>query len=203
MGQANAHTLKPCAARPAESVSDSIGQLTNLRALALSGNGNRLTALPPGLGFCLQLEEADLAGNAIAALPEGLSRLTALKSLLLDKNRCAGAEGAEGPGGGVPLLPKSSQGSALLRLDTACSPLNLPFCPCRIKAVPPGILTGCVALQTLSLHGNPVSAEQMRETPGFAAYNARRKAKHDKGLCMRLGQSFDEGFDAVEYERYK
>lgn len=69
--------------------------------------------------------------------------------------------------------------------------------------MPPGILTGCAALQTLTLHENPVTAEQMRETPGFSAFDARRKAKHDKGLCMKLDQSFDEGFDAVEFERYK
>lgn len=46
--------------------------------------------------------------------------------------------------------------------------------------MPPAILTGCAALATLSLHGNPVTVEQLRETEGYAAFDERRRRKYDK-----------------------
>lgn len=50
----------------------------------------------------------------------------------------------------------------------------------RLAAVPPALLTGCTALATLGLHGNRLTAEQLRETPGWAEFDARRRAKYDK-----------------------
>ena len=50
----------------------------------------------------------------------------------------------------------------------------------RLRGVPPALLTGCAALATLSLHGNPLTAEQLRETPGWAEFDERRRAKYDK-----------------------
>lgn len=46
--------------------------------------------------------------------------------------------------------------------------------------MPPAILAGCSSLATLSLHGNPLTAEELRETPGWAAFDERRRAKYDK-----------------------
>lgn len=51
---------------------------------------------------------------------------------------------------------------------------------CRLRGVPTELLTGCSSLATLTLHGNPVTAEQLRDTPGWAAFDERRKAKYDK-----------------------
>lgn len=53
--------------------------------------------------------------------------------------------------------------------------------------MPPAILTGCSSLATLSVHGNPLTAERLRETPGYAAFDERRRAKYDKqvgGGCV-------------------
>ncbi len=50
----------------------------------------------------------------------------------------------------------------------------------RLKGVPVAVLRNCGALATLTLHGNPVTVEQLRESDGFAEFNARRCAKHDK-----------------------
>lgn len=46
--------------------------------------------------------------------------------------------------------------------------------------MPPAVLAGCASLATLSLHGNPLTAEQLRETEGYAAFDERRRRKYDK-----------------------
>lgn len=46
--------------------------------------------------------------------------------------------------------------------------------------MPPEVLTGCAALATLSLHGNPVTAEELREMPGWRQFDERRRSKYDK-----------------------
>ena len=58
---------------------------------------------------------------------------------------------------------------------------------CRLGRVPSAILKGCTALARLSLHGNPITIEQLREADGFAEFNARRCAKADKQLEMQVG----------------
>jgi len=68
------------------------------------------------------------------------------------------------------------------------------------------MLTGCVSLATLALHGCPITTEELRETPGFAQFDARRRQKYDKQVDMRvlLGKDgFDEGADAPEWEHWK
>jgi hypothetical protein len=74
-----------------------------------------------------------------------------------------------------------------------------------VTKVPPAVLTGCGALVTLSLHNNPVSVEQLRETDGFAAFHARRLAKNHKQIEMRTmlnRDGFDEGADAADWQRW-
>ncbi|KAK9904917.1 hypothetical protein WJX75_005508 [Coccomyxa subellipsoidea] len=75
----------------------------------------------------------------------------------------------------------------------------------RLKVVPAVVLRGCGALATLALHGNPVTVEQLREADGFAEFNARRCAKHDKQLEMQvfaLSGGFDEGADQVQWQSW-
>ena len=36
----------------------------------------------------------------------------------------------------------------------------------RVRSVPPALLSGCAALATLCLHDNPITVEELRETPG-------------------------------------
>ena len=89
-------------------VPESLGQLTQLQSLDLSGNQlttlpewlgrltqlktlylyrNQLTTLPEGLGRLTQLKTLDLAGNQLTTLPEGLAQLTQLEVLFLHVNR--------------------------------------------------------------------------------------------------------------------
>ena len=63
-------------------------------------------------------------------------------------------------------------------------PSRVPTVP-RVHSLPEQLLRGCTMLATLSVHGNPLVAERMRELPGFDVYDARRKAKHDKQVGWR------------------
>jgi len=55
---------------------------TQATGLDLSGSGDtRLTELPESLGQLTQLGKLDLSGNRLTVLPESLSRLTRLLSL--------------------------------------------------------------------------------------------------------------------------
>ena len=61
-----------------------LGQLPQLEQLDLSGN--RLTALPDDIGNLSRLTRLMLDDNQLAALPESLGRLTSLRWLALDGN---------------------------------------------------------------------------------------------------------------------
>ena len=69
------------------------------------------------------------------------------------------------------------------RSTQACNPLL----PRSLRGVPTELLTGCSSLATLGLHGNPATAEQLRETPGWAQFDARRRRKYDKQVRRRCG----------------
>lgn len=71
--------------------------------------------------------------------------------------------------------------------------------------MPAEILRGCASLATLSLHGNPITIERLRQASGFAEFNARRCSKHDKQLDMQVfhpSAGFDEGADHVEWQSW-
>ena len=59
---------------------------------------------------------------------------------------------------------------------------------CRLREVPGEILKGCSLLARLSLHGNPLTLEQLRSSEGFRDFNARRCASADKQV------EYHEGF---------
>jgi hypothetical protein len=74
-----------------------------------------------------------------------------------------------------------------------------------LVSVPAAILRGCASLATLSLHGNPLTVEQLRDGDGWAEFDARRRAKHDKQLSMQVMQpsaGFDEGADHREWQSW-
>src|SRR6266702_2994497 len=67
------------------SLPESLGQLTHLQRLDVTGN--QLTALPESLGNLLHLKKLFLDENQLAALPESLGKLTNLKELHAMNNR--------------------------------------------------------------------------------------------------------------------
>lgn len=69
---------------------------------------------------------------------------------------------------------------------------------CAIVAVPAEVLQGCGALQTLSLHGNPITFADVAATPGYQQFEQRRAAKFTKAIMggVLLGSAgLDEGVD--------
>ena len=58
--------------------------------------------------------------------------------------------------------------------------LRTTSCLLRLRNVPAEILRGCLSLARLSLHGNPLTLEQLRSADGFQEFNARRCASADK-----------------------
>ncbi|MCP4221171.1 MAG: hypothetical protein GY765_41460 [bacterium] len=64
---------------------DSIGNLTQLESLDLSGN--QLTKFPDSIGNLTQLESLNLSGNQLTKFPDSIGNLTQLKSLNLKDNQ--------------------------------------------------------------------------------------------------------------------
>lgn len=91
---------------------------------------------------------------------------------------CTGGAAVQAGRPGLPLLQLVAV-TARHRSSTPFLFLH-PAPRCRLRSVPPAVLTGCSALATLSLHGNPLTAEELRETPGWAQFDERRRAKYDK-----------------------
>uniref|UniRef100_A0A1D2A1G5 Ubiquitin-like domain-containing protein n=2 Tax=Auxenochlorella protothecoides TaxID=3075 RepID=A0A1D2A1G5_AUXPR len=179
-----------------------------LRALAkLSLRGNALRALPCAVGDLLALRELDVACNLLESLPgaamAGWTTLTLLdvshnqlRCLPGEVGACASLETLLAGNNRLAVIP--AQVSALQLLKT----LNLD-CN-RIQAVPPAVLRDCGALRTLSLHDNPITVEELRNTEGWAAHDARRRQKHDKQLGSEvLGPGMDEGADAHPVQNWK
>ncbi|KAL4437121.1 hypothetical protein ABPG75_004260 [Micractinium tetrahymenae] len=180
--------------------------LCQLRQLAiLVADDNRLTALPPCISSLVRLQKLSLNGNQIASLPNSLGALQQLRALALRGNRLAALPPALG--GCAQLVELDVRDNQLAELPSELGRLTslklLLLDNNRLKAVPPAVLAGCSSLATLSLHGNPLTAEQLRETPGFAEFDERRRAKYDKQVDMRvLTTGFDEGADVHEFEHW-
>lgn len=99
--------------------------------------GNRLTALPPGLGSLSRLSHLDASDNDLRALPPSFSALTALTCLKLAAN--AGLGASQPCHSLAPSLPH------LRHLDLAGTGL---------QGLPPGFGASCPGLTSLHLSSN-------------------------------------------------
>mmetsp|Transcript_11543 Transcript_11543/g.29486 ORF Transcript_11543/g.29486 Transcript_11543/m.29486 type:complete len:279 (-) Transcript_11543:5-841(-) len=172
--------------------------LAGLKVLNLEGN--RLASLPPGISGLQRLDTLNVSSNVLRSLPEELGQLGALKILHCAANRlealpaalgsCASLEELHAGDNFLSDIPPEL--GALSRLKLAVLDGN------RIEGVPPAVLQRCVALQTLSLHGNPITPAALEATEGFADFEERRRTKFDKQLAhgVLLGKAgLDEGVD--------
>jgi hypothetical protein len=127
-----------------------------------------------------------MAHNKLPALPEQLASCSALLELEASHNAIAD----------IPASFSSLTTLQSLRLDSN-----------RVPSVPAELLAGCSALHALALHDNPITADQLRSTPGFAEYEARRRARCDKQLeaavLIDLDRSFTEGADQQQWQHWK
>lgn len=154
-----------------------------LRVLDLSGNA--LEALPGSIGAMAALAVLRVERNALAELPEELGSCFALEELRAAHNRlCA--------------LPASLGRCARLRVLSADG--NAALGP---AGVPRELLSHATSLHSLTLHGCSVTAEQLRELPGWADFDARRVAQKSAAIFGGGGvrvDDLDEGAD-VELHR--
>lgn len=150
-------------------------QLQQLEVLALQGN--LLTALPDDLGHLRSLKVLNCSTNQLTALPSSLGSCSNLEELHAHDNTLSS----------IPDTLGNCKKLRLLQLDNN-----------KIRQLPPGLLGGAAALQLVSLHGNPITPEQLQATPGFEGYEARRKAKYDKAINNNVllgSRGMDEGVD--------
>lgn len=163
---------------------DEVGALSRMRQLTVSSN--RLASLGGGVGALKDLELLSCDTNSLQALPQEIGGCVALKEL----NVC---------GNMLTQLPESL--SALKQLQVVRCDNN------RVKAVAGVILEECRSLALLTLNNNPITAAQLRDTPGWEQFEARRQARVGKQLEHHVmaqggGAGFQEGADVQEWQRY-
>ncbi len=78
----------------------------------------------------------------------------------------------------------------------------------RLQRLPGALLASCQSLATVGLHSNPITVQQLRATPGFAEYEARRVARCNKQLDGRVltdtdGNAFSEGADVEQWQHWQ
>ncbi|GAB4817708.1 hypothetical protein N2152v2_004754 [Parachlorella kessleri] len=180
------------------SLPPAVGSLQNLKVLMV--DSNQLTALPNSLGQLPRLERLSAAGNCLTALPATLGKLGTLRQLDVSANKlmalppelgsCTALEELTANDNYLQAVPASL--SSLQQLKTLQLDKN------RIQAIPPGVLAECTSLQTLSLHGNPITVQAVQETDGYAAFEQRRRSKFDKSIGAGVlldSKGLDEGLD--------
>jgi len=68
----------------------------------------------------------------------------------------------------------------------------------KIRQLPQNLLKDCTALQSISLHDNPITMDQFQQMNGFNEFEARRRKKFDKQIDSRVmmgSTALDEGVD--------
>lgn len=173
-----------------------IGDLKQLKVLVV--DDNQLSELPESLGGLLQLERLSVQSNTLTRLPSTVGSLKRLLSLSVARNRlsvlpnalaeCDSLEELDASQNRLQAIPASF--GRLKRLKLLMLEQN------DITAAPSELLLSCDALQTLSLHANPITPEILQSTHGFEAFERRRRLKADKVIAtgVLLGErAMDEG----------
>ncbi|CDO75268.1 hypothetical protein BN946_scf184967.g21 [Trametes cinnabarina] len=160
--------------------------------LALDISANFLSALPPSLSACANLEELNIAYNPLRALPTFLSTLTNLRVLIVDST-------------GISTLPDSL--SSLEKLHTLSIRRNklhfLPSWLCELTALETLLVDGnpfqgpWKALMEPLLSRNPLSPGYQPSTPMLplpsASMRSTTTATTDGGDSEELSPPFDQG----------
>ncbi|EFJ33992.1 hypothetical protein SELMODRAFT_83151 [Selaginella moellendorffii] len=173
-------------------------KLTSLKTLAL--DSNQLSELPDEIGLLVRLERLSIASNHLSSLPSSMGSLRNLVILDISQNQvkvlpesigsCFSLEEIQASGNRIEQLPQSL--SNLSHLKTLVLAEN------KISQLPSSLLKSCSALQTLSLHGNPITVEDLHRMDGFEEFEARRRKKVDKQLDTNVvtnSNFFDDGID--------
>lgn len=132
----------------------------------------------------MSLETLDLSYNCLEEVPSSLGSCTKISEINLTRNR-------------LKSIPASwSQISFLKRLLLDSN---------QLKDFPSEILQKCSQLQTLSLHSNEITMDDLREMDAWPEFDKRRKDKYTKQMDMQVMGStsgFDEGADVEQWQRW-
>lgn len=161
-----------------------VGGLAKLEALAL--DGNELSSLPAEMGRLASLERLSVAKNKLRALPPELAS-------------CARLDAVDARWNLMTAVPAELADAPRLRS------LLLDNNRIVLDGLPSALLSASRALAELSVHGNNVRMEELRELPGWEVYDARRRARAGKVLESRVmlgDKAFDEGADVERFHRH-
>ncbi|CAM6089671.1 unnamed protein product [Calypogeia fissa] len=165
-----------------KAVPKEIGKLTSLKLLTLAHN--QIETIPEEIGNLAQLEKLDVSHNKLTTIPSTFGQCTQLTDVNFSANHLSA----------VPSSLSSLVSLKVLVLDNNA-----------LEKIPGEILSGCLELNTLSLHGNQITIDKLRETEGWADFDKRRKSKYSKQLDFNvIGSSsgFDEGADAQQWTNW-
>jgi hypothetical protein len=175
-------------------------RLTGLPATCLSSIGphllklaldhNKLTSLPDSISCLTSLKALSVASNQLAELPPGLSQCTALEEL----------DACSNPICSLPVQWSDAEYKGFQKLETLALDATL------IDTLPSAIFQA-PSLRRLSLHGAPITLNQLASIPGYDAYEARRQAvtnkQHDLKVLKDREGGYDAGADSQEWERWR
>lgn len=165
-----------------ESLPTELNQLQHLKTLVVAHN--RLDALPVDLNLP-RLELLDVSHNNLVKLTAGISRSRNLRELRASSNHLDVIPLQLG--GCIALQHADFAKNALSALPVELSKLqklqHLNLDDNKISAIPPPIFFGCTSLQTLTLHGCPVTIKDLEGTQGFAEFELRRRKKFSKHIA--------------------
>lgn len=152
---------------------------------------NQLTTLPDSISCLTSLKALTVASNRLTELPAGLANCKVLEEL----------DASDNP---IRTLPDQWSDTVtfkgLLRLETLMLDATL------IADLPPSIFQA-PSLKRLSLHGCPITLDQLASIPGYDEYEARRQAVTNKQQDLKVlkdrGGGYDAGADSQEWERWR
>eukprot|EP00198_Chlamydomonas_reinhardtii_P002751 XP_001692087.1 ubiquitin family protein [Chlamydomonas reinhardtii] len=177
----------------------SLARLSCLHTLRLDANGLTSGTMPwEALGSLTGLTALTLSSNLMDVLPDAaVSGLKALQVLSLSGNQLRALPEALGALSALEVLSADDN-----KLEALPGSLGEP----GIASVPPTLLKDCGSLAVLSLQDNPITADQLRSTPGFKDYDARRVALCNKQLDAKVSahatRTFTEGAEDRQWQRY-
>lgn len=175
-----------------------LGKLQSLKVMTL--DGNRIASLPDELGQLVRLERLSISENILTCLPETIGSLRNLSLLNVSNNKlktfpesigsCFSLEELQANDNLIEDLPVSV--CNLIHLKSLSLNNN------SVGQIPPNLLKDCKALQSISLHNNPILMDQFQQMEGFQEFEARRKRKFDKQIDSNImigSKGLDEGVD--------
>ncbi|KAI5062001.1 hypothetical protein GOP47_0022540 [Adiantum capillus-veneris] len=176
----------------------SLGKLQALKVLAL--DENKLTTLPDELGLLVRLERFSVSLNSLSSLPSAIGSLRNLTLLNISHNRLK--QLPESLGSCYSMEELLANDNLIEELPhTVCNLTHLKSLGLdnnKLAQLPTLLLKECTSLQSLSVHGNPITAEQLQLMESFDEYEGRRRRKFDKQLDANVllgSKGLDEGVD--------